>query len=95
VDTTGIGNRDGTADTREHHEVQQCPACDFDGISTGMIVSRAGNHHYDGSVTYRNRMVVGRFECSVCGLELVTETEVRATGLPTELEFRSHEYPEA
>ena len=94
MDTQGNDSKEGTANTRAQAEVQQCPACEYVGTSPEVIVSRAGNHHYDGSVTYRNRMVVERFVCSVCGLELVDETEVRAADLPTELEFRSHEYPE-
>ncbi|MET3172924.1 UNVERIFIED_ORG: putative RNA-binding Zn-ribbon protein involved in translation (DUF1610 family) [Arthrobacter sp. UYCu721] len=76
----------------EHDEVQQCPACGFNGTSTGVVLSRSGSDHYDGSVTYRNRLGVVRFECSVCGLELVDEAEVMAAGLPKVMEFRTHVY---
>jgi predicted RNA-binding Zn-ribbon protein involved in translation (DUF1610 family) len=78
----------------EHNEAQVCVACGFTGTSTGVITSRRGNNHYDGSVTYTNRLGVARFECSVCGLELVGETEVMAAGLPTVIEFQIHEYPD-
>lgn len=76
--------------TKEHDEVQRCPACGFIGTSTGVITSRSGNDHYDGSVTYRNRLGVVRFECSFCGLELVDEAEVRAAGLLTAIGLRTH-----
>jgi hypothetical protein len=78
----------------EHDEAQPCPACGFSGTSTGEITSRRGNDHYDGSITYVNKLGVLRFECSVCRLELVDETEVMAAGLPTEIEYRTHEYPD-
>lgn len=76
----------------EHDEAQQCPACGFIGTSTGMIISSRGNDHYDGSVTYYNRLGVRRFECSVCGLELVDEADVVAAGLPTEIKYGRHVY---